>query len=94
MTQALADALTTIGSHPLCTDTKVEQGDRPYLWFFIENDNTGDPSWVDDLSKDLASYDQDGPCRITIYLPQAQECGEPDDWGPSAAERNPSMLRR
>lgn len=95
MTQALADALTTIGSHPLCTDTKVEQGDRPYLWFFIENDNTGDPSWVDDLSKDLASYDQDGcPYRITIYLPQVQECGEPDDQGPTAAERNPGMLRR
>jgi hypothetical protein len=94
MAQALADALTIIGSHPLCTDTKVEQGDRPYLWFFIENDNTGDPSWVDDLSKDLASYDQDGPYRITIYLPQAQECGEPDDYGPTSAERNPSMLRR
>ena len=94
MAQALANALDIIEAHPLCTDTKVEQGDRSYLYFFIENDKTGDPSFVEDLSKDLDSYDQDGPYRITIYLPQQEDDSEPDDWGPSPAERNPSMLRR
>ena len=94
MAQALADALDIIAVHPLCTDTQIEQGDTDDLRFFIQNDETGDPSWPADLEADLASYDQAGPYRITIILPQVQECGDPDDWGPSAAERNPSMLRR
>ena len=94
MTQALADALLTIGNHPLCTDMQIEQGDTDDLAFFIQNDETGDPSWPADLEADLASYDQAGPYRITVYLPQDQGCWEPDDQGPSAAERNPSMLRR
>ena len=94
MTQALADALTIIGSHPLCTDTQIEQGDTNDLACFIQNDETGDPTWLADLEADLASYDQAGPYRITIILPQVQECGDLDDWGPTTAERNPSMLRR
>ena len=96
MAQAFADALLTISNHPLCTDTQIEQGDTSDLWFFVQNDQTGDPTWPADLKADLASYDQAGPYRITIILPQVQvqECGEPDDQGPSAAERNPSMLRR
>ena len=94
MAQAFADALTTIAAHPLCTDTQIEQGDTNDIAFFIQNDETGDPSWPADLEADLASYDQAGPYRITIILPQVQECGDLDDWGPSAAERNPSMLRR
>ena len=95
VTQALADALTTIGSHPLCTDTQIEQGDTNDIAFFIQNDETGDPTWPADLEADLASYDRAGPYRITIYLPQVQEDdSEPDDQGPTAAERNPSMLRR
>jgi hypothetical protein len=95
VTQALADALLTIGSHPLCTDTQIEQGDTGSLHFFIENDKVGDPSWPDDLETDLASYDQDGrPYRVTVYLPQQRDDGEPDDQGFTAAERNPSMLRR
>jgi hypothetical protein len=92
---ALADALTIIGSHPLCTDTQIEQGDTADLWFFIENDKVGGPSWFTDLDADLASYDQDGRhYRITVYLPQQQDDSEPDDQGPTAAERNPSMLAR
>jgi hypothetical protein len=95
MTQTFADALTTIGRHPLCTDRQIEQGDTDDLHFFIENDKVGDPSWPADLEADLASYDQDGrPYRITVYLPQEQDDSEPDDQGPSAAERNPGMLRR
>jgi len=91
---ALADALTIIGSHPFCTETKIEQGDTDSLHFFIENDKVGDPSWFSDLEADLASYDQDGrPYRITVYLPQEQDDSEPDQ-GPTAADRNPSMLRR
>jgi len=95
VTQALADALTTIGKHPLCTDTQIEQGDTHGLHFFIENDKVGDPSWPDDLETDLASYDQDGRhYRVTVYLPQEQNDSESDDQGPTAAERNPSMLAR
>ena len=94
MTQALSDALLTIGNHPLCIDTQIEQGDTNDLAFFIQNDETGDPSWPTGLEADLASYDQAEPYRITIILPQDQGCWEPDDQGPSAAERNPSMLRR
>ena len=94
MAQAFADALTIIGSHPLCTDTQIEQGDTNDIAFFIQNDETGDPSWPADLEADLASYDQAGPYRITIILPQVQECGDLDDWGPTAAERDPSMLRK
>ena len=93
MAQVLADALTTISKHPLCTETKTEQGDTDSLHFFIENDKVGDPSWPDDLETDLASYDQDGrPYWITVYLPQEQDDSEPDDQGPTAAERNSSML--
>ena len=95
VTNALADALTTIGKHPLCTETKTEQGDTADLRFFIENDKVGDPSWPADLEADLASYDQyRRPYRITVYLPQQRDDGEPDDQGPTAAERNPSMLAR
>lgn len=94
VSNALADALTIIGSHPLCTDTQIEHGDTADLWFFIENDKVGDPSWLAGLEADLASYDQDGrPYRITVYLPQEQDDSDPDDQGPTAAERNPSMLR-
>jgi hypothetical protein len=94
VTNALADALTIIGSHSLCTDTQIEQGDTDSLHFFIENDKVGDPSWPDDLETDLASYDKDGrPYRITVYLPQQQDDSEPDDQGFTAAERN-SMLAR
>lgn len=93
VTNALADALTTIGKHPLCIETKTEQGDTKDLAFFIQNDETGDPSWPADLEADLASYDQAGPYRVTIILPQEQGDSEPDDQGPTAAERNPSMLR-
>ena len=95
VTQALDDALITINRHPLCTDTQIEQGDTDDLHFFIENDKVGDPSWPADLETDLASYDQDGRhYRITVYLPQEQDDSEPDDQGPTAAERNPSMLTR
>ena len=94
VTQALADALTTIGKHPLCTETKTEQGDTDDLYFFIENDETGDPTWPADLAADLAFYDQFGPYRITVYLPQPDDGSEPDDQGPTAAERNRSMLAR
>ena len=94
MTNSLADALTTIGKHPLCIETKTEQGDTKDLAFFIQNDETGDPSWPADLEADLASYDQAGPYRITIILPQDQDCIEHDDQGPTAGERNPSMLAR
>ena len=95
VTQALADALTIIGSHHLCTDTQIEQGDTADLMFFVQNDQTGDPTWPADLEADLASYDQDGrPYRITVYLPRQANDSEPDDQGPTAAERNPSMLRR
>ncbi len=38
-------------------------------------------------------YDQFGTYRITVYLPQSDDGNEPDDQGPTAAERNPSMLR-
>jgi hypothetical protein len=94
VTNALADALITIGRHPLCTETEIEQGDTNDLHFFIENDKVGDPSWSADLEADLASYDQDGrPYTVTVYLPQEQNDSEPDDQGPTAAERNPSMLR-
>ncbi len=92
MTKALNDALDIIGSHPLCTEMKTEQGDTS-LHFFIENDETGDPTWPADLAADLAFYDQFGPYRITVYLPQPLILCEPDDQGPTAAERNPSMLR-
>jgi hypothetical protein len=94
VTNALADALTAIGRHPLCTDTQIEQGDTKDLAFFIQNDETGDPSWPADLAADLAFYDQFGPYRVTVYLPQQQDDSEPDDQGPTAAERNPSMLAR
>jgi hypothetical protein len=93
VTQALADALTTIGKHPLCIEMKTEQGDTDGLHFFIENDETGDPTWPADLAADLAFYDQFGTYRITVYLPQSDDGNEPDDQGPTAAERNPSMLR-
>jgi hypothetical protein len=94
VTNALADALTAIGKHPLCIETKTEQGDTADLAFFIQNDETGDPTWPAGLEADLASYDQAGPYRITIYLPQGQDCWELYDQGPTAAERNAGMLRR
>lgn len=93
VTQDLADALTTIDKHPLCTDTQIEQGDTHGLHFFIENDEIGDPTWPAELAADLAMYDRFGPYRITVYLPQPDDGSEPDDQGPTAAERNPSMLR-
>jgi hypothetical protein len=90
----LTRASKTQRRQPLCTDTQIEQGDTDDLHFFIENDKVGDPSWLAGLEADLASYDKDGrPYRITVYLPQEQYDSEPDDQGPTAAERNPSMLR-
>jgi hypothetical protein len=93
MTKALNDALAIIGKHPLCIETKTEQGDTDNLHFFIENDEIGDPTWPAELAADLAMYDRFGPYRITVYLPQPGDGSEPDDQEPTAAERNPSMLR-
>jgi len=92
--KALADALLTIGSHPLCSAVELEQGDTDDLQFFLDNGKTGDPAWPADLDAELASYDQGGtPYRLTVILPQAAETwdDEPGWETPSAAERNPML---
>jgi len=92
--KALADALLTIGHHPLCSAVEVEQGDSDALAFFLDNGKTGDPAWPADLEATMADYDQIGPYRLTVILPLATETwdDEPGWETPSAAERNSSML--
>jgi len=92
--KALADALLTIGSHPLCSAVEVEQGDNDSLAFFLDNGKTGDPAWPTDLEATMSDYDQArAPYRLTVILPQATETwdDEPGWETPSAAERNPML---
>ena len=92
MSDTLADALLTIGERPLCTVT-VEQGDDDELAFFFENDQTGDHSYEADLAATLASYDQAGPYRLTIFTPLVYDDCEPEGWqSPTINERNSLAL--
>jgi len=89
MSTPLADALLTIGNHPLCS-VEVEQSDDNWLSFFLENDQTGDIASESDLEASLALYDQAGaPYRLTVLLPVDEESIEPEGWqSPTAYERN------
>jgi hypothetical protein len=96
MSDPLADALLTIGGHPLCSVT-VEQGDELALTFFIENDETGDSAREHDLEATLALYDETGhPYRLAVFLPQPSDDAdtEPDGWqAPTVYERNSFACR-
>ena len=93
MSEALADALLTIGNHPLCS-VEVEQTQDSWLSFFLENDQTGDIASEDDLEASLALYDQAGaPYRLTVLLPVDEEGIEPEGWqSPTINERNSLAL--
>jgi hypothetical protein len=92
MSIPLADALLTIGEHPLCSAVEVEQSDDLAIWFHIQNGHNNDYSNADDLATTLATYDQIGtPYNLTVLLPQSAEeyDTEPEGWqSPTINERN------
>ena len=96
MSTPLADALLTIGEHPLCSAVEVEQSDDLALWFHVQNGHNDDYINADDLATTLATYDQAGAAyRLTVLLPQpAEECDtELEGWqSPTINERNSLAL--
>jgi hypothetical protein len=95
MSTPLADALLTIGEHPLCT-VEVEQSDDLALWFYFQNGHNDDYINADDLATTLATYDQFGTSyRLTVLLPLSVEeyDTEPEGWqSPTINERNSLAL--
>ena len=91
MSEALADALLTIGDHPLCT-VEVEKSDDVALWFYFQNGHNDDYTSTEELATTLATYDQIGtPYSLTVLLPQPAEYydAEPEGWqSPTINERN------
>jgi hypothetical protein len=70
----LANALLTIGEHPLCATVELRQSDDQALWFYVENDQNDDYTDAEDLATTLASYDETGaPYRLTVLLPVPKE---------------------
>ena len=96
MSTPLADALLTIGEHPLCSTVEVEQSDDLALWFYFQNGHNDDYINAEDLATTLATYDQIGtPYSLTVLLPlPAEECDtEPEGWqSPTIDERNSLAL--
>jgi len=90
---ALAEALLTIGNHPLCS-VEVEQSDDQALWFYFQNGHNDDYTSESDLEASLALYDQAGaPYRLTVLLPVDEEGCEPEGWqSPTVNERNALAL--
>jgi len=74
MSTPLADALLTIGDHPLCSIVEQRQSDDLAPWFYVENDDNNDYTDAEDLATTLASYDEtQAPYRITVLLPVEEE---------------------
>ena len=96
MSTLLAEALLTIGEHPLCSAVEVEQSDDLALWFYVQNGHNDDYINADDLATTLATYDQAGAAyRLTVLLPQPAEeyDTEPEGWqSPTINERNSLSL--
>ena len=96
MSTPLADALLTIGEHPLCSIAEQRQSDDLALWFHVQNGHNDDYINADDLATTLATYDQAGAAyRLTVLLPQpADEYDtEPEGWqSPTINERNSPAL--
>lgn len=95
MSDLLADALLTIGEHPLCT-VEVEKSDDAALWFYFQNGHNDDYASAEELAATLATYDQAGAAyRLTVLLPQPAEeyDTEPEGWqSPTINERNSLSL--
>jgi hypothetical protein len=95
MSEALADALLTIGDHPLCT-VEVEESDDAALWFYFQNGHNDDYTSAEELDAALATYDQIGtPYSLTVLLPLPAEVydAEPEGWqSPTINERNSLAL--
>ena len=93
MPTPLAEALLTIGEHPLCS-VEVEQSDDTWLSFFLENSETGDIAFESDLEASLALLGQtNAPYRLTVLLPVDEEGIEPEGWqSPTINERNSLAL--
>jgi hypothetical protein len=91
MSDALADALLTIGDHPLCT-VEVEKSDDVVPWFYFQNGHNDDYTSTEELAATLATYDQIGtPYSLTVLLPLPAEDydAEPEGWqSPTINERN------
>ena len=96
MSTPLADALLTIGEHPLCSVVELQQSDDLAIWFHVQNDQSNDYTDADDLATTLASYDTTcTPYRLTVLLPQPAEeyDTEPNGWqSPTINERNSFAL--
>ena len=96
MSTPLADALLTIGEHPLCSIAEQRQSDDVALWFHIENDQNDDYTDAENLATTLASYDETGAAyRLTVLLPLPVEefDAEPEGWqSPTINERNSLAL--
>jgi hypothetical protein len=94
MSTPLADALLTIGEHPLCSTVELQQSDDLALWFHIKNDQNDDYADTTTLATTLASYDETGAAyRLTVLLPVLEESIEPEGWqSPTIDERNSLAL--
>jgi hypothetical protein len=92
MSTPLADALLTIGEHPLCSAVEVDQSDDLALWFYFQNGYNDDYTSAEELATTLATYDQIGtPYSLTVLLPLPAEDydAEPEGWqSPTINERN------
>lgn len=95
MSTPFADALLTIGEHPLCS-VEVEQSDDVALWFYFQNAHNDDYVTPEELTATLATYDQIGtPYSLSILLPLPAEDydAEPEGWqSPTIDERNSLAL--
>jgi hypothetical protein len=95
MSEALADALLTIGERPLCT-VEVEKSDDVALWFYFQNGHNDDYASPEELAATLATYDQIGtPYSIAILMPLPAEDydAESEGWqSPTINERNSLTL--
>jgi hypothetical protein len=95
MSEALAEALLTIGERPLCS-VEVEKSDDVALWFYFQNGHNDDYTSAEELAATLATYDQIGtPYSLTVLLPLPAEDydAEPEGWqSPTINERNSLAL--
>ena len=74
MSTPLADALLTIGEHPLCSAVELQQSDDLAIWFYVENDDNNDYTNAEDLAATLAGYDEtQAPYRLTVLLPAEED---------------------
>jgi hypothetical protein len=74
MSTPLAEALLTIGDHPLCSIASERQSDDLAPWFYVENDDNNDYTNAEGLAATLASYDEtQAPYRLTVLLPAEED---------------------